>query len=478
MIILYHIQIDGTDITLVDYTSGLINGRGRFNSNEKWPLTMFKVKQHETYLFRMANIAGEFPYQVSIDSHKIKLKALDGMDVQPIIVDSIILYPAERADFEVVADQPVANYWMRSRLPNDINQGGQLLETLAIVSYLGSPDTDPTSETKSCSVTEPCTVFNCPFKFYPASFSTNCIHIADAKRSYYPGERTIYGLDKVEPDEEFFLNLNFFFGANFNANNFVAPTTPLYQTDSETVSCDDCPVDAMCPCTFSLYLPFNKTIQLIISNFRPATGQISTHPIHIHGHHFAVVRQGFADYNYGDPVYTTSKNPNPDVVCDNNLCRNAKWAGGHMPSLNLHDPPLKDTVISPASGYVVLRFRSDNPGPWLVHCHVAHHVDQGPMRFLIIEAQDNFPPVPPSMPTCPGKFKLTDQQYSQYQKRATQALANDYKFQRVSPYYVDNMPSNATSKCPTRKIQQERRNIQVIRSKILFFLTYELQKCW
>ena len=424
----------------MNYISGLINGRGRFNKDEEWPFTVFQVQQNQRYLFRMANVAGEYPLQVSIDSHKLKVVSLDGMDVQPTIVDSIILYPAERADFEVVVDQPVANYWMRSRVPNDMKQGGQLLETLAIVSYLGSADTDPTSETRNCSVVEPCTVLNCPFKFYPASFLTNCIHIANVKRNYDPRERSVYGLDKVEPDKEFFLNLNFFFGANFNAKNFVAPTTPLYQTDSKAVDCDNCPADAVCSCTFRLFLPFNKTIQLVISNIRLATGQVTTHPIHIHGHHFAVVRQGFADYNYGDPIYTTSQNPNPDVVCNDNLCRNGQWAGGSMPALNLHNPPLKDTVISPPSGYVVLRFRSDNPGPWLVHCHVAHHQHQGPMRFLIVEAQDHFPPIPPSMPTCTADFNLTDQQYSQYKNRAIQSLINGFGFQKVSPNHQDPPP--------------------------------------
>lgn len=40
---------------------------------------------------------------------------------------------------------------------------------------------------------------------------------------------------------------------------------------------------------------------------------------------------------------------------------------------NLEDPPFKDTVIVPDSGFVILRFLADNPGYWLLHCHMSWH---------------------------------------------------------------------------------------------------------
>jgi FtsP/CotA-like multicopper oxidase with cupredoxin domain len=42
-------------------------------------------------------------------------------------------------------------------------------------------------------------------------------------------------------------------------------------------------------------------------------------------------------------------------------------------SRNLVDPPLKDTVVVPDAGFTVLRFLADNPGYWLMHCHMAWH---------------------------------------------------------------------------------------------------------
>ena len=40
---------------------------------------------------------------------------------------------------------------------------------------------------------------------------------------------------------------------------------------------------------------------------------------------------------------------------------------------NLVDPPQKDTVAVPDSGFAILRFKADNPGYWFLHCHLAWH---------------------------------------------------------------------------------------------------------
>ena len=384
----------------------------------------------------MANSAGAYPMEVSIDSHQLTVVAVDGNEVQPEVFDSVILFSGERVDFKVLADQPVDRYWMRSRVPNDPEQDGYILETLAIVRYASASTDDPTSNMRACTDSNPCRTFNCPLKYFPASFNKECVHISDMRKVFTAHERKEYGLEKVEADEEYLININFFKGVNFNGTNFVGPTTPLYQTDSRVVDCDDCPSDDICACTYRLFLPFNKTIQIVFMHFVLAGGPaISTHPVHIHGHHFAVVRQGFADYNYGDPVFTTASTPNPDIVCNDIPCKHPHWAGGVAPELNLHDPPIKDTVAVPASGYTVVRFRSDNPGPWLVHCHQQdHHVD-GPLRLLLIVAEDRFPPPPPFMPTCTGNFTLTDQQFRDYQYTASQNLREGSGFQRVSPNY-------------------------------------------
>jgi hypothetical protein len=72
------------------------------------------------------------------------------------------------------------------------------------------------------------------------------------------------------------------------------------------------------------------------------------HPIHLHGHDFFVLdAQG-----------------------------NATWTG-NLSRLKFDNPPRRDTATLPARGYLVLAFESDNPGVWLMHCHIPFHVSAG-----------------------------------------------------------------------------------------------------
>ena len=98
------------------------------------------------------------------------------------------------------------------------------------------------------------------------------------------------------------------------------------------------------------------------------------HPFHMHGYSFYVVSVfpppapfssekapftpgGSAMFNYNP--FTTEPSDSP--------------AG----SYNLVDPILKDTIFVPQRGYVVIRFRADNEGIWMMHCHVGWHLSSG-----------------------------------------------------------------------------------------------------
>ncbi|HEX6091259.1 MAG TPA: multicopper oxidase family protein [Gemmatimonadales bacterium] len=70
------------------------------------------------------------------------------------------------------------------------------------------------------------------------------------------------------------------------------------------------------------------------------------HPIHLHGQRFAVV------------------------------ARNGRRVRDHV---------WKDTVIVPAGGTVDLLVEFDNPGRWMMHCHVAEHLETGMHLVLTVE---------------------------------------------------------------------------------------------
>lgn len=57
-------------------------------------------------------------------------------------------------------------------------------------------------------------------------------------------------------------------------------------------------------------------------------------------------------------------------------------------NFNLVNPVRKDTVIVPRRGYVVVRFRANNPGVWMLHCHVLWHEGSGMVMGLQVSGNE------------------------------------------------------------------------------------------
>lgn len=57
---------------------------------------------------------------------------------------------------------------------------------------------------------------------------------------------------------------------------------------------------------------------------------------------------------------------------------------GDLSNLTLHNPPRRDVALLPAGGFLMLAFKADNPGSWLMHCHIAWHASSG-LALQILE---------------------------------------------------------------------------------------------
>ncbi|KAF4780802.1 Laccase-2 [Colletotrichum scovillei] len=71
------------------------------------------------------------------------------------------------------------------------------------------------------------------------------------------------------------------------------------------------------------------------------------HPMHIHGHDFVILDSGTTEF---DPKNYT---------------------------INRNNPPRRDVALLPVNGYLIIAFQIDNPGVWLMHCHIAWHASGG-----------------------------------------------------------------------------------------------------
>lgn len=52
------------------------------------------------------------------------------------------------------------------------------------------------------------------------------------------------------------------------------------------------------------------------------------------------------------------------------------------------NPPRRDVALLPANGYLIIAFKADNPGSWLMHCHIAWHASSG-LSLQILERESS-----------------------------------------------------------------------------------------
>jgi hypothetical protein len=54
--------------------------------------------------------------------------------------------------------------------------------------------------------------------------------------------------------------------------------------------------------------------------------------------------------------------------------------------MKFENPPRRDVALLPAGGYIIIAFKADNPGSWLLHCHIAWHASSG-LALQIMERE-------------------------------------------------------------------------------------------
>lgn len=205
----------------------------------------------------------------------------------------------------------------------------------AILRYTGAPDQDPTSTQTT---------------------STNPLVETDLHPLENPGAPGTPEIGAADVNLNLAIGFN---GANFTVNGatFTPPTTPvLLQIMSGARAASD-----LLPPGSVYTLPSNSVIELSI----PGGTIGAPHPFHLHGHTFDVIRSaGNSTPNFVNPVRR-------DVVS----------TGGST------------------SDNVTIRFTTNNPGPWIFHCHIDWHLEEG---LAIVFAEDADSVATQSQPTAWG----------------------------------------------------------------------------
>lgn len=362
----------------IQYVAGLLNGRGRMDS-QPFPLTRFQIQPGEMHVFHACHSGAEYAFEISVDGHELFIRGLGANAIYDIRADFLLIYPGECYEFAIQTNISLSNYWLRAKLTNDPRLNAPVPEVRAILQG-NADESDPGSTEQECTETHHCVTFNCPFQNYADEFYRECIASDQARSVELTGEMQ-------PPDRPIiteFFNFNFNNGPSTNARSWANPTEPYICGNPAAVT--PCPADCSkgCSCTYTASYPANHTIRMVYSAMEPGSPMHSHHSMHLHGHDFYVLRVGYPDFNHTSGYFTT---PNPDIACGDNFCTNPTWAAGSSPVLNLDRPPVKDTVVVPSQGYVVIQLVDPNPGFWLMHCHQELHLEEGMIMVIHIDGQ-------------------------------------------------------------------------------------------
>ncbi|XP_038051053.1 oxidoreductase OpS5-like [Patiria miniata] len=394
----------------------MFNGEGRHakfvhevsNDTIYTPRHEVHVERNQRYRFRViANAGLECTFQVSVDEHNLTVIASDGAPFQPIQVAALGLSSGERFDFVLNTRQEVGKYWMRIT-GREFCAG---MKGLALLIYEGADGLpDPPEEETPSQMGVLLNPFN--MKSSPGVVTTNeLIAIGD---DTWTGEETTDVVYYIGSQLGLINNPNYnhpvynpTFGVagdkstfrgplspQLNHVTYKSPTKPLLTQSREVSEFEFCSFESTqaaqqhcrihhCECTHVLEIELGKVVELVLID----NGLVlnNSHPMHLHGYRFQVLAMD----KLGD---MTSVDEVKGLDEAGNITRRYLNA------------PLKDTVPVPDGGYVVVRFKADNPGWWFFHCHVELHMLAGMSLVIHVGSDDDLPPIPQDLPRCGGDW--------------------------------------------------------------------------
>lgn len=309
--------------------TGLINGTNVYNNSGTVTGYRFNktLEDGTSYRLRLVNAAIDTHWKFSIDNHTLTVIAMDLVPIEPFSTDIVSIGMGQRYDVIVKTtgmSDIAENFWLRA-IPQAAcsdNDNGDDIKGIISYGTVSTPSTTGYDYTDSCADID----------------SSNLVpYLSKTVSSEY-----------WEVDEEVTVGTSSagFFKWYLNETTMevdwedpsllqIYEGNTTWNTSDNVVSLD----------------AEDKWAYLVIE-----TSVAVPHPIHLHGFDFYVLATGTGTY---------------DSTND---------------TLTLSNPPRRDTAMLPASGYLVIAFETDNPGAWLMHCHIGWHTEEGfAMQWIVRE---------------------------------------------------------------------------------------------
>ncbi|KAK8066469.1 hypothetical protein PG997_013216 [Apiospora hydei] len=312
----------------------LVNGIGHYNGSTDGPYYETVFTPGKNHTLKLINGASGTSFNFRIDGHNLTVIANDLVAVQPFTVEELFIGIGQRYTVIVEGKNDTStDYWMRTTPAAACNFFGiagrgrrSCLKTWVGSQTTPVPTSSPPYSTRLCR---------------GVSINTRrTTSLETPLKQGSPQEGPIFGPPgapyvhwKLGKDP---LWLDFDKPTILNVNESI--NNPLYRVVEERYD--------------------HGFIYVVLdSPDPPRDSPIIPHPMHLHGSDFVVLGQG-----------------------------NTTWDEATSPEqyFNYENPPRRDTAMIPAGGFLVMAFRPDNPGAWLLHCHIAWHASSGLAVQLLV----------------------------------------------------------------------------------------------
>ncbi|TKR69450.1 hypothetical protein L596_021612 [Steinernema carpocapsae] len=428
---------DGSNIGGSIPISGiLVNDKGWHNQEDlknnpsSLPLETFRIKEGEEVIFRLVSGAVSQEFMITIEDHDFYVIAADGVEMKPQRVDKLVIFSGERYDILVKGKEKAEKkvYPIIIETLEHFSWNWTTRKPFVGLAKLEYEDVKLVEDNRvdwvhsRCSQNSKCVVANCPFKDFAPKFGYTCknahAHELESVEIDSNDKEILKQKTFTEGYEEHFLNMHY--DSHVNGWMFKLPRAMPYFNEDRMAQysqwCDPSKCtplssrdDPNCHCFQHFNLTLGNVVQLVVYNMGDGgkLGKGYAHPLHIHGTHFYVMKTGYANYDR-DGMVTTM---NSDIPCTdmNTKCNalkwtNSSWLHGNVPDMH-ENPAFRDTVVIPAGGYVVLRFRATNAGWFFAHCHLELH-NMGGMAFALkVGTQEQMAKPPRNFPHDCGDYE-------------------------------------------------------------------------
>ncbi|KAI8161166.1 Dihydrogeodin oxidase [Colletotrichum sp. SAR 10_71] len=362
--------------------SMLMNGKGKYHCCSKCPRAdkncvggsereSFNFKKGKTYKMSLVNTATSTHTTFWIDKHNFTVVAADFVPIKPYVASIINVAIGQRYDIIIEAnatdtDTTETDFWIHAR---DCSIGGAP-SNLGIIRYDPEstyiPHTPPVDDRHVCygcldelakdlvpmvkrTVDAPANANyqNESFKVHLVGYPDETAQKSDLHK-WVLKDSSLY-LDWSEPS----LSLaKVAFDKDWKRPRFPPGYEPVYleQPQGKWVY-------------WLIEGKFQESVDNSTKKIYKTQAPVA-HPMHIHGHDFVILAQSDKELNGTIDI----------------------------PKERLDNPARRDVALLPVNGYLLIAFEINNPGIWLMHCHIAWHASGG-LALQFIESPDKIGPM-------------------------------------------------------------------------------------